>query len=96
MPHIATRKLGKAGPEVPALGFGLMGLSIGCGDVLSDEVRFALLDRAYDLGVRFWDSADMYGDSEELVGKWFKRSGNRDEVFDLALCVRLNIFTQGA
>ena len=80
MAQFPTRKLGKAGPEIPALGFGLMGLSIGYGVVPSDENRLALLDRAYELGSRFWDSSDVYGDSEALVGKWFKRTGKRDDV----------------
>jgi aryl-alcohol dehydrogenase-like predicted oxidoreductase len=39
------------------------------------------LDRAYELGEKFWDSADAYGDSEDLLGKWFKRTGKRDEIF---------------
>ncbi|KAE8446368.1 hypothetical protein EG329_012117 [Mollisiaceae sp. DMI_Dod_QoI] len=79
VPH---RQLGKNGPSVPALGFGLMGLSYDVyGTTPSDEEKFVILDRAYELGARFWDSADLYGDNEELVGKWFKRTGKRDEIF---------------
>jgi aryl-alcohol dehydrogenase-like predicted oxidoreductase len=64
------------------MGFGLMGLSYTTyGSVPSDEERFAILDRAYELGSTFWDSADLYGDSEELVGRWFKRTGKRSEIF---------------
>ncbi|KAL4925935.1 NADP-dependent oxidoreductase domain-containing protein [Aspergillus undulatus] len=33
------------------------------------------------MGLRFWDMADVYRDSESLVGEWVKRSGKRDEVF---------------
>ena len=52
-------KLGKNGPSVPALGYGLMGLSYETyGSVPSDEERFAILDRAHELGARFWDSAE--------------------------------------
>lgn len=80
-PQLPTRKLGKNGPQVCALGFGLMGLSAFYGDVESDEERFKVLDRAYELGQNFWDSADIYKDSEDLVGKWFKRTGKRDEIF---------------
>lgn len=29
-----------------------------------------LLDRAYELGCTHWDSANVYGDSEEVIGKW--------------------------
>ncbi|KAL2167333.1 hypothetical protein VTG60DRAFT_1403 [Thermothelomyces hinnuleus] len=68
---LPTCKLGKDGPEITALGFGLMGLSTAYGSVGSDEERLRVLDRAWELGCTNWDSADMYGDSEDLVGKWF-------------------------
>ncbi|RDW76931.1 hypothetical protein BP6252_04984 [Coleophoma cylindrospora] len=78
----SLRKLGKNGPSVPAVGFGLMGLSLeSYGTISGDEERFAILDRAHEIGARFWDSADLYGDSEELVGEWFRRTGKRDEIF---------------
>jgi aryl-alcohol dehydrogenase-like predicted oxidoreductase len=79
---LPTRKLGKNGPEVTALGFGAMGLSTRFyGPVEDDEARFAILDRAYELGAFNWDTADIYGDSEDLIGKWFKRTGKRDDIF---------------
>ncbi|TAQ83051.1 hypothetical protein B7494_g8625 [Chlorociboria aeruginascens] len=78
---IPLRTLGKGGPRVPALGFGLMGMSIAYGTIPSDEERFQVLDRAVELGATFWDTADLYGDSEELLGKWFKRTGKRDQIF---------------
>ena len=81
-PQLPTRKLGKNGPQVPALGFGLMGLSAFYGTPDPDSTRLAVLDRAYALGETFWDSADVYGDSEDLVGKWFAANpGKRDEIF---------------
>ncbi|MCJ1355624.1 MAG: hypothetical protein MMC33_005616 [Icmadophila ericetorum] len=46
-----------------------------------DEDRFAVLDKAYELGLTNWDSADVYMDNEDLIGKWFKRTGKRDEIF---------------
>jgi aryl-alcohol dehydrogenase-like predicted oxidoreductase len=55
---VPLRKLGKNGPSVPALGFGLMGMSVAYGTIPSDEERFAILDRALDLGATFWDSSD--------------------------------------
>jgi len=58
-----------------------MGLSVGYGQVGSDEERLKFLDIALEDGWTFWDSADVYGDSEDLVGKWFKRTGNRDKIF---------------
>ncbi|KAH8162628.1 hypothetical protein CIB48_g5618 [Xylaria polymorpha] len=79
--NVPLRKLGKNGPQVPALGLGLMGMSIAYGKAPSDEERFAVLDRAVELGATNWDTAALYGDCEELVGKWFKRTGKRDEIF---------------
>lgn len=76
-----TRQLGKNGPQVSALGFGAMGLSVAYGKVEADEERFKVLDRAYELGQTHWDSADVYLDSEDLIGKWFKRTGKRDDIF---------------
>jgi len=58
-----------------------MGLSAFYGKPEPDEVRFTVLDRAYELGQTNWDTADMYGDSEDLIGKWFKRTGKRSEIF---------------
>jgi aryl-alcohol dehydrogenase-like predicted oxidoreductase len=56
---VPLRQLGKNGPSVPALGFGLMGLSYDSyGSISGDEERFAVLDRAYELGETFWDSSE--------------------------------------
>ena len=78
---LPTRPLGRNGPQVTALGFGGMGLSMAYGAPEADEQRLEVLDRAYDLGERFWDSADIYGDNEDLIGKWFARTGKRDDIF---------------
>lgn len=63
-----TRVLGEL--EVSALGLGCMGMSEFYGD--RDEVEsLATLDLALELGINFWDTADMYGPftNEELLGK---------------------------
>ncbi|KAH8826665.1 Aldo/keto reductase [Flagelloscypha sp. PMI_526] len=64
-----------------AVGYGTMGLSAFYGKVGTDEERFKVLDAVYESGSTFWDTADIYGDSQELLGKWFKRTGKRDEIF---------------
>ena len=56
--NVPHHQLGKDGPSLPALGFGLMGLSIAYGAPPSDEERFKLLDRALEIGATFWDSAE--------------------------------------
>jgi aryl-alcohol dehydrogenase-like predicted oxidoreductase len=42
-----------------------------------------VLTRAADMGITFWDTSDIYGPytNEKLIGKWFKDSGRRDEIF---------------
>ncbi|KAL8882391.1 MAG: hypothetical protein Q9198_000608 [Flavoplaca austrocitrina] len=94
MTSLPKRQLGKNGPQVSRLGFGLMGLSGAYGAVDSTEDRLKVLDRAYELGETFWDSADVYADSEELVGEWFKRNGKRGDIF-LATKFALSVNDQG-
>ncbi|KAL7905279.1 NADP-dependent oxidoreductase domain-containing protein [Trichoderma velutinum] len=71
---LPTRRLGTDGPLVTAIGFGAMGISAYYGATESDEERFKVLDHLYETGERFWDTANVYGDSEELIGKWFERN----------------------
>ena len=59
MEKFPTRQLGRGGPQVSAMGFGLMGLSAFYGAPETDEARFRVLDRAWEMGETFWDSADM-------------------------------------
>ncbi|KAJ7260654.1 hypothetical protein C8J57DRAFT_1636770 [Mycena rebaudengoi] len=40
-----------------------------------------VFDAASAADCTFWDTADAYADSEELIGKWFKRTGKRDQIF---------------
>ncbi|HMR50771.1 MAG TPA: aldo/keto reductase [Arachnia sp.] len=64
-----TRMLGD-GLEVSALGFGSMGLNHGYGHKLTSDEATAVIRRAVDLGVTFFDTAQVYGPltNEELVG----------------------------
>ncbi len=64
------RKLGHSGLEVSALGFGCMGLNFSYDHALSNEDSIALIRKAVDLGVTFFDTAEIYGPwtNEEIVG----------------------------
>jgi aryl-alcohol dehydrogenase-like predicted oxidoreductase len=72
------RKLGRNGLEVSALGLGCMGMSefYGSGD---EAESIAVIQRAVDLGVTFFDTADMYGvgRNEELVGRALRDRRNQ-------------------
>lgn len=74
------RRLGPAGPTVPALGLGCMGMSDFYGPRDESESLATIL-RALDLGAGFLDTADVYGPhtNEDLVGKAIR--GRRREAF---------------
>ncbi|KAJ5987248.1 Aldo/keto reductase [Penicillium sp. IBT 35674x] len=85
---LPTRRLGN-GPLVPRLGLGLMGASGTYGNSLSEEEKLEFLDEAYKRGQRFWDTADKYGDSEDVLGKWF--AANPDKRKDIFLATKFGI-----
>ncbi|AVA26117.1 aldo/keto reductase [Rhizobium sp. NXC24] len=73
------RRLGVNGPDVSAIGYGAMGITLWYGS--SDEQQgFETIRRAYDLGVTFFDTAEVYGwgENEKLVGRALK--GIRENV----------------
>ncbi|KAI0042050.1 Aldo/keto reductase [Auriscalpium vulgare] len=76
---LPTRKIGNT--EVSAVGYGAMGIAGFYGEVPPDEERFKILDAVYESGCTNWDTADVYMDSEDLIGKWLKRTGKRSEIF---------------
>ena len=83
MSDMLFRQLGKNGPLIPAVGFGAMGLSAFYGTPASDEERFKVLDRVIELGCTFIDTSDVYGDNEDLLGKYFQKyPQQREKVTD--------------
>lgn len=68
------RKLGDTGFEVSEIGFGTWGLGGDSYGPVGDQVSTKALRRAFDLGVNFYDTSDLYGNghSEELLGEVFK------------------------
>jgi aryl-alcohol dehydrogenase-like predicted oxidoreductase len=75
------RVLGRQGLTVSALGLGTMGVTMAYGEA-DPEGGLATIRRAYELGIRFFDTAEVYGggtgSSEQLVGRAVK--GFRDDV----------------
>lgn len=74
------RKLNNTNEKLSAIGLGCMGMSFAYGPT-DDKESIATLNLALDLGINFWDTADMYGPhtNEELISKVLVP--NRDKVF---------------
>src|ERR1700679_2713492 len=80
-----TRKAGSTDLEVPVI---MLGGNV-FGWTVNEADSFTLLDQAFAAGLNFIDTADVYsrwvpghtgGESETIIGKWFARSGKRNEV----------------
>ena len=75
-------RLGKHGVLVSNLCLGTMNF----GWHTSEEDSFAIMDRALELGINFFDTADVYGwaeengRTEEIIGNWFATGGGRRDV----------------
>jgi aryl-alcohol dehydrogenase-like predicted oxidoreductase len=76
-----ARRLGKAGPEVSAIGLGCMGMAAFYGQGLEETQATTVIHRALDLGVTFLDTAEMYGPhtNEIQIGKAL--ADRRDRAF---------------
>lgn len=72
--NMKVRKLGKSGLEVSELGLGCMGLTFGYGPASTEAEAILLIQKAYDLGVTFFDTAEAYsqGLNEQFLGKAVK------------------------
>jgi aryl-alcohol dehydrogenase-like predicted oxidoreductase len=73
--------LGRSGLKVSPLCLGTMNF----GPHTPEEESFALMDKALDLGINFFDTADVYGwkqgegVTEQILGRWFAQGGGRRE-----------------
>ena len=79
------RRLGRHGLEVPSLCLGTMTFGLQVAEPESQGI----LDRAYEMGLTFLDTADAYplgggrctiGETEAIIGRWMKARGNRDRL----------------
>jgi aryl-alcohol dehydrogenase-like predicted oxidoreductase len=76
------RRLGRTALRVSPLCLGTMNF----GPVTDEPTSFQIMDRALDLGLNFWDTANVYGQktgegvTEQIVGRWFASGGKRDQV----------------
>ncbi|MFH9962936.1 aldo/keto reductase [Streptomyces mirabilis] len=86
--RIANVELGTGGPEVGVQGLGCMGMSAAYGPTDADEAR-ATLERALELGVTLFDTADVYGlgENEKFISPFVR--AHRDEV---VLATKFGIF----
>lgn len=76
-----TKPLGRNGPQVTSIGFGAMSIGGAYGQKDTVEDKLKVLDRAHEIGETFWDTADVYFDSEDVIGQWFKKTGKRSDIF---------------
>jgi len=76
-PEMKIKRLGRTGLKVSEICLGTMTFGMQC----DEPTSFAIMDRAFDYGVNFFDTADVYplgsdetlrGRTEEIVGKWLK------------------------
>lgn len=101
VPYTATefhgmpyRQLGASGLRASVIGLGTWKFGYphtGDGARVDERTAFAIFDRAVELGVTFWDTANRYnagsGNSERLIGRWFR--ANPDQRRNIVLATKL-------
>ena len=74
-------QLGRTGLQVSRLCLGTMNF----GPLTTEADSFAIMDKAHELGINFFDTANVYGRkpgegvTEQIVGRWFAQGGGRRE-----------------
>ena len=88
------RVLGKSGLRVSNIGLGTWKMGYpesGDGSRIDEKSSFQIFDRAVELGVTFWDTANRYnnasGNSERIIGKWFQQ--NPEQRRNLVLATKM-------
>ena len=78
------RRLGRSGLRVPAVGLGTWKMGYpetGDGSRVGEKEALKIFDRAVELGVTFWDTANRYnaasGNSERVIGTWMKKNSEQ-------------------
>ena len=86
-----TRALGRTGLQVPVLSLGTMTFGLQT----DEPTSYAIMNRAFEAGIDFFDTADVYplggsletvGCTEEIIGRWLRERGVRDQVLLATKC----------
>jgi len=88
------RRIGQSGLRASTVGLGTWKFGYpetGDGSRVNEKTAFAIFDRALELGVTFWDTANRYnggsGNSERLIGKWIK--ANPDQRRNIVIATKI-------
>ncbi len=83
------RNLGANGPAVGAIGLGCMSFG-GLTGPTNEADSFAVMDRAWEMGITHFDIANIYGPhtSEEVVGRWMAHAGHKPSIATKASITR--------
>ena len=80
---LERRPLGNSGKTISAIGLGC----VTYGREIGEDDAMRVMDYAFETGVNFWDTAEGYGVSEVIIGKWIKSRGVRDQV---TICTKVS------
>lgn len=84
--------MGRDGPQVSAIGLGMGSLGGFYGAPGTMDEKVAILDHAHQVGMRFWDAADIYGDVEDIIGEWVRRHPEKRK--DITIATKFSLKRQ--